>query len=61
MFIEETQDDSDDWMTALLRSPIFQRLPPVNLQKILMSLEAVHLAKEKLFSIKGYGRLLLPD
>lgn len=45
MFTEETQDDPDDWMTALLRSPIFQRLPPVNLQKILMSLEAVHFAK----------------
>jgi len=29
-------------MTALLRSPIFQRLPPANLQKILMSLEVVH-------------------
>jgi rhodanese-related sulfurtransferase len=42
MFTEETQDDSDDWMSALLRSPIFQRLPPTNLQKILMSLEAVH-------------------
>jgi CRP-like cAMP-binding protein len=45
MFIEETQDDPDDWMTALLRSPIFQRLPPTNLQKILMSLEAVHFSK----------------
>jgi rhodanese-related sulfurtransferase/FtsZ-binding cell division protein ZapB len=42
MFIEEPQIDSDDWMSALLRSPIFQRLPPTNLQKILMSLEAVH-------------------
>jgi rhodanese-related sulfurtransferase len=42
MFTQETQDNSDDWMSALLRSPIFQRLPPTNLQKILMSLEAVH-------------------
>jgi rhodanese-related sulfurtransferase/FtsZ-binding cell division protein ZapB len=42
MFVEEPQNDSDDWMSALLRSPIFQRLPPTNLQKILMSLEAVH-------------------
>ncbi|MBL6987868.1 MAG: cyclic nucleotide-binding domain-containing protein [Methylobacter sp.] len=45
MFIEETQEDSDDWMSALLRSPIFQRLPPTNLQKIIMSLEAVHFNK----------------
>ena len=42
MVIDETEDDPDDWMTALLRSPIFQRLPPANLQKILMSLKAVH-------------------
>jgi rhodanese-related sulfurtransferase len=45
MLIEETQDDSDDWMSALLRSPIFQRLPPTNLQKILISLEAVQFTK----------------
>ncbi|MGZ5010697.1 MAG: cyclic nucleotide-binding domain-containing protein [Methylobacter sp.] len=42
MVIDETEGDSNDWMTALLRSPIFQRLPPANLQKILMTLEAVH-------------------
>ncbi len=42
MVIDETKEDPDDWMTALLRSPIFQRLPPANLQKILMSLEAIH-------------------
>lgn len=41
MVIEDPEDDPDDWMTALLRSPIFQRLPPANLQKILMSLETV--------------------
>ncbi|MGZ5058446.1 MAG: cyclic nucleotide-binding domain-containing protein [Methylobacter sp.] len=42
MVIDETEGDPNDWMTALLRSPIFQRLPPANLQKILMTLEAVH-------------------
>lgn len=42
MVIEETDNSPDDWMSALLRSPIFQRLPPANLQKILMALEAVH-------------------
>lgn len=41
MVIEEPEGDPDDWMTALLRSPIFQRLPPANLQKILMGLETV--------------------
>lgn len=53
MFIEETQDDSDDWMTALLRSPIYQRLPPINLQKILMSLEAVHFSKGEVIVDQG--------
>jgi signal-transduction protein with cAMP-binding, CBS, and nucleotidyltransferase domain len=53
MFIEETQNDSDDWMTALLRSPIFQRLPPTNLQKILMSLEAVHFNKGEVILDQG--------
>lgn len=53
MFIEETQDDSDDWMTALLRSPIFQCLPPTNLQKILLSLEAVHFSKGEIIVDQG--------
>jgi rhodanese-related sulfurtransferase len=53
MFIDETQDNSDDWMTALLRSPIFQRLPPINLQKILMSLEAVHFSKGEVILDQG--------
>jgi signal-transduction protein with cAMP-binding, CBS, and nucleotidyltransferase domain len=45
MVIDETEGDPDDWMTALLRAPIFQRLPPANLQKILMGLEVVHFNK----------------
>jgi len=53
MFIEETQDDSDDWMTALLRSPVFQSLPPTNLQKILMSLEAVRFSKGEVIIDQG--------
>ncbi|MGR9013003.1 MAG: cyclic nucleotide-binding domain-containing protein [Gammaproteobacteria bacterium] len=53
MVIDETKDDPDDWMTALLRSPIFQRLPPANLQKILMSLEAVHYRKGEIILEQG--------
>jgi len=41
MNIEELEDSEDDWMTTLLRSPIFRNLPPSNLQKILMSLQEV--------------------
>lgn len=39
---EEETGDGEDWMTTLLRSPIFRALPPANLQKILISLEEVH-------------------
>lgn len=52
MVIEET-DNSDDWMSALLRLPIFQRLPPANLQKILMELEAVHLKQGEVILDQG--------
>jgi rhodanese-related sulfurtransferase len=39
MIVDDLADD--DWMTSLLRSPIFRVLPPANLQKILMSLQEV--------------------
>ncbi|MDD5410789.1 MAG: cyclic nucleotide-binding domain-containing protein [Methylobacter sp.] len=45
MIIEEAEGDPGDWMTALLRSPIFQRLPPANLQQILIGLEEVRFNK----------------
>ncbi|MCX7094708.1 MAG: cyclic nucleotide-binding domain-containing protein [Methylobacter sp.] len=53
MVIDETEGDPNDWMTALLRSPIFQRLPPANLQKILMSLESVHYKKGEIILEQG--------
>jgi len=37
----ETEEDDDDWMSTLLKSPIFRALPPANLQKILIGLEEV--------------------
>jgi rhodanese-related sulfurtransferase len=37
--IDESFEESDDWMTAVLRLPLFQSLPPANLQKILISLK----------------------
>lgn len=42
MMVEELED-GDDWMTTLLRSPVFRSLPPANLQRVLMSLEEIHL------------------
>jgi len=34
-------ESSNDWMTELLKSPIFERLPASNLQKVIMGLEEV--------------------
>ncbi len=41
MMVEEFED-CDDWMTTLLRSPVFRALPPANLQKIMIGLEEVY-------------------
>jgi len=35
------EETTRDWMTALLKSPIFQRLSPANIQAILRSLEEI--------------------
>jgi CRP-like cAMP-binding protein/rhodanese-related sulfurtransferase len=53
MVIEDPEDDPDDWMTSLLRSPIFQRLPPANLQKILMSLQTVQFNRGEIIVEQG--------
>ena len=46
MVIDEPEDENDaDWMTTLLKSPIFRALPPANLQKIIMGLEEVNFKK----------------
>jgi len=42
---EESDEASDDWMTTLLRLPLFQSLPPSSLQKILMTLKTAHFAQ----------------
>lgn len=36
---EMPEESTGDWVTTLLKSPIFQRLPPANLQQILSKLE----------------------
>ena len=51
--IEESAEDSDDWMTAVLRLPLFQSLPPPNLQKILISLKTAQYAESEVIIEKG--------
>lgn len=43
--VEDFSEDSDDWMAALLRLPLFQNLSPINLQKILISLKTAHFSE----------------
>jgi len=42
---DSEQEASGDWMSALLKSPVFQRLPAMNLQQVLISLDEVEFSK----------------
>lgn len=44
---------SGDWMTTLLKSPIFQRLPAANLQKVLTSVEEIEVNAGELVVRQG--------
>ncbi len=55
MIIDEPEEDSvdDDWMTTLLKSPIFRGLPPANLQQIIMSLKEIRFNKGEFIIKQG--------
>ncbi len=54
MTINQSETDNNgDWMTALLKSPIFSALPPANLQQIVMSLKEVQFNKGELIIKQG--------
>jgi len=40
--IMESDADSDDWMSVILRSTLFHKIPPVNIQRLLASLEVIN-------------------
>ena len=42
--VDEVEDQGGDWMTTMLQSPVFQRLPAANLQKVMMQMEEVAFA-----------------
>jgi CRP-like cAMP-binding protein len=46
-------DASIDWLSALLQSPVFQRLPAVNLQQVLRSLEEIRFTKDQVIFQQG--------
>ncbi len=53
MIIENPKNNTDDWMATLLRLPIFQCLPPINLQKILLGFEEVTFKKDEVIIEQG--------
>ncbi len=57
-YMVDDEDDlatelSDDWMSVLLKSPIFERLPAMNLQKVLMCLQDVEFKKGDIIFKQG--------
>jgi len=50
---EDNDIDDDDWMTTLLKSPIFSALPAANLQQIIISLEEVTFKKGEFIINQG--------
>lgn len=38
--INDTDRDPDDWMTSILQSPVFQRIPPINIQTMFHKLQS---------------------
>ena len=51
--IDDTKVDSDDWLKGLFSSPIFQRLSPINLQKIMMNFEGINFTKDEVILDQG--------
>jgi len=39
--VDEVEEQGGDWMTTMLQSPVFQRLPASNLQKVMMQMEEI--------------------
>lgn len=42
--LDDAEQD-DDWMSRILQAQVFQRIPPANIQKIFMKMEAKHYNK----------------
>ncbi|MBN2701764.1 MAG: cyclic nucleotide-binding domain-containing protein [Methylothermaceae bacterium] len=56
---EKEMEETTDWMTKLFKSPIFQRLPASNLQKVLSRLQEVEVSRgEKIIAQGDYGDAL---
>lgn len=52
---ELDQEACDDWMSQLLQSPIFQRIPAANIQNVIMRMEEFHVDAGDLVIQEGTG------
>lgn len=50
---EIEQDDSDDWMATMLRSPVLQRVPPANIVRVIAAVERVEFAAGEVIIREG--------
>lgn len=46
-------EDDDDWMSRMIQSPIFQKLPPSSIQQVFMRLETVEFKKDDVIIRQG--------
>lgn len=50
---EISEDDDDDWMTRILQSQAFLKLPPSNIQRLLMKVESISVAAGEVIIRQG--------
>jgi CRP-like cAMP-binding protein len=54
--VDEVDDDGNDWLSRILQSELFSRIPPSNIQKLLATMESVEFAAgDKVVSQGGPG------
>ena len=51
--IEANEYDPDDWMVSILQSPVFQRIPPINIQIMFQKLHSCPVHKNDVIFLQG--------
>ena len=51
--IGATEYDSDDWMVSILQSPLFQRIPPINIQIMFQKLQSCPVQANDIIFLQG--------
>ena len=51
--IDTAKHDPDDWMTSILQSPIFQRIPPINIQIMFQKLQTCPVREHDVVFLQG--------